>query len=344
MVKVSIIIPFYNGAKDRLFECVDSIERATAVSHEILLVNDGSDPEYDEMLGEIVKQYPVVRIVSQENGGVSSARNLGVSNAAGEYVAFVDSDDTILNSFVDKAYRIAKKLDADFLIGKLYRGSDISGLESGSGKVVKIEDKRDLMSHLIDYGTLYHFRDKTYVGRGCVSRLIRRELAADTPFDTDLKVGEDILWNMQLIEKSEKIYLTNRLWYFYHENAESVSNAVNLETADNYYKCLRRIMDSVDMTDPRVYRAVVGLFIEALKTIHRLGLYSGTPGIDRQEIKERRTAVYEEFEFEEIYGSVLMNTLSAGDRAQLFLFQGKKLFNMYDGFRDLRKAVRKVHK
>ena len=91
---ISIIVPIYNS-ESTLKRCVDSILAQTYQNFELLLIDDGSK----DCSGEICKEYAQkdsrVKVFHKENGGVSSARNLGLDNARGEWVTFVDSDDWI---------------------------------------------------------------------------------------------------------------------------------------------------------------------------------------------------------------------------------------------------------
>lgn len=95
MVKFSIIVPVYN-TEQYLERCIESILKQTYEEYEIILVNDGSTDNSKKIIREYQKQYPEkIKVVSKKNGGLSSARNKGVSKATGDYILFVDSDDYI---------------------------------------------------------------------------------------------------------------------------------------------------------------------------------------------------------------------------------------------------------
>lgn len=94
-MKVSVIIPVYNVEK-YLESCLESIKSQTFTDYELILINDGSTDESVAIMRRYAKTDARIRIISQSNRGVSAARNLGLSVAEGEYVLFVDSDDTIL--------------------------------------------------------------------------------------------------------------------------------------------------------------------------------------------------------------------------------------------------------
>lgn len=109
---ISIIVPVYQ-VKEYLNECVESLLAQTYTNLEILLVDDGST----DGSGEICDRYAAgdnrVRVVHQENQGLSAARNAGIDLVKGEYVALVDSDDAVLPDFIETLYGLARKYQAD---------------------------------------------------------------------------------------------------------------------------------------------------------------------------------------------------------------------------------------
>ena len=104
-MKYSVIIPVYNAEKT-LKRCVDSLLEQDYTDAEIILVNDGSKDGSEDICREYAEAHPNIRLISQQNGGVSTARNAGLDAAQGEYIVFVDSDDHVVPGFfsiMDKA-------------------------------------------------------------------------------------------------------------------------------------------------------------------------------------------------------------------------------------------------
>ena len=93
-MKFSVIIPVYK-AEDTLKRCVDSLINQNRTDAEIILINDGSPDSSGEICKEYAELYKSVKYIKKENGGVSTARNAGLSVATGEYIIFVDSDDWV---------------------------------------------------------------------------------------------------------------------------------------------------------------------------------------------------------------------------------------------------------
>ena len=92
--KVSIIVPVYNS-ENTLCKCIESILAQLFSDYELLLINDGSTDRSREICDDYVKRFDKIRVVHKINGGVSSARNVGIMHAVGEWICFVDADDTV---------------------------------------------------------------------------------------------------------------------------------------------------------------------------------------------------------------------------------------------------------
>ncbi len=114
MCKISVIIPVYNVEK-YLHRCIDSILAQTFTDFELLLINDGSKDNSGKICDEYAAKDSRVRVFHKENGGASSARNLGLDNAKGEWVTFVDSDDWIAAEMYHNMLDKAKGEDADIV-------------------------------------------------------------------------------------------------------------------------------------------------------------------------------------------------------------------------------------
>ena len=115
MVKVTVIIPVYNTEK-YLAECIESAINQSLRDIEIILVDDASPDNAGKICDEYAAKDSRIKVIHQENQGVSAARNNGLEHANGEYVYFLDSDDMIEESFLEKAYNVAKANDSDLTV------------------------------------------------------------------------------------------------------------------------------------------------------------------------------------------------------------------------------------
>ena len=102
---ISVILPVYN-AECWLHKCLDSlIEQTLFDKMELIIVNDGSTDESAQIMDDYSKQYENIQCIHILNGGVSNARNIGLDNCNGEYIAFVDADDYFDRNFIENLYR-----------------------------------------------------------------------------------------------------------------------------------------------------------------------------------------------------------------------------------------------
>lgn len=115
MCRVSVIVPVYQ-VEQYLAKCLDSILAQTFTDFELILVNDGTRDRCPEIMDEYAARDTRIRLVHKENGGLSSARNAGLDIARGEYVVFVDSDDTVEPTMIADAVQAAEKAHADLVI------------------------------------------------------------------------------------------------------------------------------------------------------------------------------------------------------------------------------------
>ena len=118
MYKISVIIPVYN-VENYLRECLDSITSQTVKDIEIICIDDGSTDNSPEILKEYQKKDSRIKIITKENGGQATARNLGIKEAQGEYIAFIDSDDFIESEMLEKLYTKAKDDNLDIAMCKI---------------------------------------------------------------------------------------------------------------------------------------------------------------------------------------------------------------------------------
>ena len=219
MPRVSVIIPAYNRA-GFLPDSVGSVLAQTCRDFEVILIDDGST----DNTPEIVKGFPpVVRYYRQENGGISSARNLGVRHARGEYIAFLDSDDTLLENALEKSVACLDRYpEAGFCYGKVYymdeKGDVMWWRKSRGDKESCLRDGREQIERLI-------FRGEVQV-TGLMAR--RRCLEEVGLFDTSRIFGEDIDMWLRLCKKFPVGYIAEPLGT-YRIHSQSVTENKKLE-------------------------------------------------------------------------------------------------------------------
>ena len=211
MPLVTTIVPVYNVGK-YLRACLDSLleQGLREGEHEILLVDDGSTDGSGEICDEYAARcQSLIRVFHKSNGGVSSARNLGIRMARGEYVHFMDADDYMIAG----GYAFLRD---NFLAGG--RRVDYLGFYS-----VTLDDvaRRRFVEHNDPSGKVVFDGDVRLLYQGnkylslIVVGLYRRSVIADMEFDTEMRIGEDIKFNLDFALKNPGILLTDCSLYRY---------------------------------------------------------------------------------------------------------------------------------
>ncbi|WP_455539137.1 glycosyltransferase family 2 protein [Terrisporobacter sp.] len=139
-MKISIIVPIYN-VEEYINECLDSLANQTLKEIEVIMINDGSTDKSPLIAKEYEKKYDNFKLISQENGGLGKARNVGVGHATGMYIAFVDSDDYVSLDAYEKLYNAAVKNNCDITTGNVRR---FNSNEFKKSKIHKIAIKKNL--------------------------------------------------------------------------------------------------------------------------------------------------------------------------------------------------------
>lgn len=211
--KISVIVPVYK-AEAYLHRCVDSLLAQTFQDFEVLLVDDGSPDRSGEICDEYARQDSRVRVFHKENGGVSSARNLGLDNARGEWISFVDADDWVSNDFL---YVDGSSADFD-VIEKSYKV--VQGV-SGKHRSYNFRDKVLCNQHDI----FYFFINKR--NNALWNKLISSQLILNVRFDENVSIGEDFLFFLHIISKIKNYLFSSKGEYNYYVHEHSAMNAVS---------------------------------------------------------------------------------------------------------------------
>lgn len=206
--KISIIVPVYK-VEQYLPKCIDSILSQTYQNWELLLIDDGSPDNSGRICDEYAAKDERIRVFHKKNGGVSSARNLGLDYAEGGYVMFVDSDDWLSNDCLEVCvYEVEKnKLDA---------------LQFGFTSITENNEKRLVKnpSSILDgeqYIKLNNFN--VCVGGGVYKREIIEEYKLRFP--EELKLAEDQIFVLSFFKHAQRIKYIDKAMYYYLQRADS---------------------------------------------------------------------------------------------------------------------------
>ncbi|GMB01657.1 glycosyltransferase [Pelosinus sp. IPA-1] len=232
-IKVSIVVPVFN-AKQYLDHCLESLRSQTLDEIEILVIDDGSTDESVAIISEYSQKDSRIKLICKENSGVSDTRNVGLIEAKGQYIGFVDSDDWIEPKMYESMYRQAIALNVDIVRCGLTMNREDSSLieEITLPYEQEIPYKNgDIWSKFIRMliGTSFteaNLRyDKALAGYSCVHLYNRKFLLSyNMKFDTQLKVYEDLLFNLTAYSHAKAVGIMNKLYYHYRQNSLSACN------------------------------------------------------------------------------------------------------------------------
>lgn len=209
---LSVIIPVYNGEK-YIEECVKSVINQSYTDLQIIIVNDGSTDNTEELVKKLMMSDSRIALINQSNRGVSSARNIGLNMANKEFITFVDGDDTIDEDMYELLMPYTDRFD---IVHCGYKSIDRDNIKqvNGTGQII-IQDSREALECLID-GNLF-------VGSPW-NKIYNKNLFEDIRFDENIKINEDILVNYKLFKKSKKSIFIDIAKYNYYKRSQSICN------------------------------------------------------------------------------------------------------------------------
>lgn len=215
MIKVSVIVPVYN-VEQYLPKCLDSLINQTFDDYEIIVVNDGSPDESEKIINEYEKNHrKLIKSYKKKNGGLSDARNFGVSKASGKYVMFVDSDDYVSRDMIEKLYTSIQKEKSDIAICNIVRVNHNNvqtiNYNYNPGTTTLAENKRILFNQ-----------------PSACNKMFDINLFEKYKFETG-KYYEDFRLINKLFLKCNKISFIDDACYYYVERENSIMKDTNIK-------------------------------------------------------------------------------------------------------------------
>lgn len=250
MILISVIVPVFNNIIKDIERCIYSLHNENFQNKiEIIVIDDGSCSECSNALDEITHNYSNVKVFHQINKGVSNARNNGINYASGEYVTFVDADDVVSKTFISDAIDLIESANSnyDIIYGfvKYINSTDEKYLQNvniqkkQTNCIILTEKERELLArHFFDLSVEMFRWNDNYVSRGSVARLVKRDLARLHKFNESLTLGEDAIWNLELLKFAGNICFVKRLWYYYIYNPKSATHQFNKKIIGQYENML----------------------------------------------------------------------------------------------------------
>ncbi|MBR6153143.1 MAG: glycosyltransferase family 2 protein [Treponema sp.] len=249
---ISVIINVYNGEK-YIDKCLKSVIDQTYKNLEIIIVNDGST---DNTL-EIVKKYKDerIRIIDQENMGLSLSRNVGIDNAHGEWLFFVDADDFVTTDVIEYLYDIAKKKNVLISACKTLVINNYDYTLTQEPDDIKLLSARDMIKKI--------FLSLDRAG-SVWNKLIKKELFNNIRFEA--RVINDVVVVYKLYLEAVTIAFGNRITYFYLLRPDSITGLEREEHSKDYYLGARERYEYVKRIYPKFWENEICMYFSTTDT------------------------------------------------------------------------------
>ncbi len=235
---VSVIVPVYNTEKD-LDRCVSSILSQTYRSIEVLLVDDGSTDKSGTICDEYAKSNDNVRVFHTSNHGAAHARNVGIQEARGEYITFVDSDDYIDDEMIDALMNDMITNDSDLSISSLHEEKDSNDF---------------CISLNSNHEDQILFLSEKYLIFGPTQKMYKTAVAKQIRFPDEIKYGEDLLFNLEYLKRINRVSFISKNHYHYCRKEDSLSTKNRWDMFENdmiLHKALQKWYEEIGMLEKK---------------------------------------------------------------------------------------------
>lgn len=220
---VSVIVPVYNVSR-YLDECLESITRQTYTDVEIILIDDGSTDTSGAICDSYSERDNRIKVIHQKNSGLSAARNIGIEISKGDYLTFVDSDDYLSYTFIEKAIELCLKFDAQISVMKM---SYFSGKNRKS-------DNEPFISYIQTYNAEQAISESLYQKKySCCApgKMYRRDVLEGISFPRG-KLSEDLAVCHLIFNNASKVVYSNETGYYYRQRPKSIMHTFNKNRLD----------------------------------------------------------------------------------------------------------------
>lgn len=217
--RISVIIPVYN-AEEYIHTCIDSLLNQILKDIEIIIVDDGSTDNSAEILDEYAQIYKNIKVIHQTNQGPAVARNVGLENASGEYIGFVDSDDYVANDFYEILYNTAIKNSIDIVISDYYNVIGDVATHCGNFQIPpqQVIDKQGMKSIIAKAN---ESRVLWFSWKGIYkTELIKK---SNIIYPVELRLGEETIFCLECFLCASSMYYIDKPFYYYVQTPDSLT-------------------------------------------------------------------------------------------------------------------------
>ena len=255
---ISVIIPVYNG-EIYLMECIESIQRQTYAPLEIILVDDGSRDNTGKLCDKCASTDSRIQVIHQNNQGLSGARNSGIRQSSGEYIAFVDGDDAISEDYVEFLWTQIHLTGADISCCGFHQIHRLSEIPLWQGKVHSgiLSGEEALRIALYQ---------KNIPDYSAWNKLFRRDLFTTIRFPEG-RLFEDLGTVIYLMHHCSRVAYSNVPKYYYRQHSESILRSSFSEKKLELLDIAEEILRFIQHKNPIAEKAAINTLISASFTI-----------------------------------------------------------------------------
>jgi len=320
MPKISVIIPVYNVDK-YIQKCITSIISQSFKNFELIIVNDGSSDNSEEICREYTLMDTRIRYYRLNHGGSDLAVKFGISKSSGDYVAFVDGDDWVDESYLEVMYLKIEKFKCDLVV---------------TGMISELPDSREKLKMFnVDPGYYDHELIKKYIyptllfnggntkiaisGSRC-SKLFKRSILLNntTHVDGNISYGEDWLLTMPYITQCRSIFLEpNEYVYHYRFNPLSITKMYDPERFQKYNRFLEYLSKS--LSDKTGYG-----FSDQIESLKLFNIYKSILEVWNSYEENKREVIFGFFDLLRINKRVNVETYRFDERIFILLIRAKR--------------------
>ena len=256
-MKISVIVPVYN-VEEYLGKCQNSLVNQTLKDIEIIIVNDGTKDNSEKIINKFLKKYNNIKYYKKENGGLSSARNYGISKASCKYIGFVDSDDYIDKTMYERLYNKIISDDYDVALCDLYRVYDEKLVYTSSNVKNDLKNKKEIQEAMLNiYPTVWN-------------KLYKKELFNEIKFKENVWF-EDVEILHKMFIKFNKIGVVKEPLYYYVQRSGAITSKVNNKIYDyisnmngviEYHKKNNTFIENKDILEYCYVRYIYATFVK----------------------------------------------------------------------------------
>ena len=274
--RISVIVPVYNVEK-YISKCLDSILNQTYKNIEIIIVNDGSTDKSGLICDEYAKKYDNIKVFHKKNGGVSSARNLGIDNSSGKYIAFVDPDDYIDENMYKILHEKLLQSKSDISIASFSYIKEDKIIDEDNSKVEIKFTKEEVLDG-------YFNKIKPFDLSFLWNKLFKKKLFEDVRLDTELVIQEDTEVLIRIFNKvTSVVYVGIPLYSYLIRKGAATEGSISKKKLSTDIALLK-IYEYTEKNIP-IYKSIAlanyamcyfNIIVEVIKNYEEYGVYYAT--------------------------------------------------------------------